>query len=54
VQKGDVITVDKIEATDGKTKVTVDTVLAVYDADGNNVTLGTPYIAKASVVADIE
>lgn len=54
VQKGDVITVDKIEATDGKTKVTVDTVLAVYDADGKNVTLGTPYIAKASVVADIE
>jgi len=28
--------------------------LAVYDADGKNVTLGTPYIAKASVVAEVE
>lgn len=54
VQKGDLITVDKIQPTSGKKKVTIDTVLAVYDADGTNVTVGMPYVAKASVVADIE
>jgi len=54
VQKWDTITVDKIEPTDGKKKVTIDTVLATYDADGKNVTIWQPYIAKASVVADID
>jgi ribosomal protein L21 len=34
-------------------KVTIDTVLAVYDADGKNVTVGQPYVKKASVVAEI-
>ena len=53
VQKGDSITVDSIEPTSGKSKLTIDTVLAVYDADGTTVTVGKPYITNASVVADI-
>ncbi len=54
VQKWDTITVDKIGPTDWKNKVTIDTVLAAYDADGKNVILWQPYIKKASVVATID
>lgn len=51
VQKWDTIEVDKLPDTNKK--MTIDTVLAVYDADGSNVTIGQPYVKKASVAAEI-
>lgn len=52
VSKGDVITIEKISDTHKEgDKVVFDKVLLVDD--GKNTTVGTPYIAKASVAATI-
>lgn len=48
VSKWDVITVDQMDAKKWA-KVDVDTVLSVFDAEGKDVKVGTPYVAKAKV-----
>jgi len=53
VQKGDTLTVDKIQIDDKKNTLSIDSVLALYDADWKNVTIGQPYVAKASVLAEL-
>lgn len=50
VEAGSVVFVEKLEAQEGE-KVTFDKVLAV--ADGDNVTVGTPVVAGASVTATV-
>ena len=48
VQEGDVITVDNVDL-DVWSKMTIDKVLLAFDDKGDNVTVGTPYVAKAKV-----
>ena len=50
VEAGSVIFVEKLEAAEGE-KVTFDKVLAV--ADGDNVTVGTPVVSGAKVIATV-
>ncbi len=49
VSEGDVINVEKITRAEGKDKINIKEVLMVVD--GDNVTLGTPYVANATVAA---
>ncbi len=51
VSEGDVVFIEKLEAAEGES-VTFDKVLVV--ADGENVTIGTPAVAGASVSAKVE
>ena len=50
VEQGSVVFVEKLDVAEGE-KVTFDKVLAV--ADGDNVTVGTPVVAGASVTATV-
>ena len=51
VSEGDVVFIEKLEAAEGEA-VTFDKVLVV--ADGENVTIGTPAVAGATVSAKVE
>lgn len=51
VSEGDVVFIEKLEAAEGEA-VTFDKVLVV--ADGENVTIGTPVVAGATVSAKVE
>lgn len=51
VSEGDVVFIEKLEAAEGET-VTFDKVLVV--ADGENVTIGAPAVAGATVSAKVE
>lgn len=48
VQEGDTITVDTVGLDEGE-KMTIETVLLVFDDKGEKTIVGTPYIAKAKV-----
>ena len=50
VNEGDIIYVEKLRAEDGD-KLTLDTVIAVID--GDKITTGTPFVAGASVTANV-
>ena len=50
VEQGTVVFVEKLDVAEGE-KVTFDKVLAV--ADGDNVTVGTPVVAGASVTGTV-
>lgn len=50
VSEGDIINVEKIARTEGKKKINIKEVLMVVDKD--NVTVGTPYVESATVVAN--
>ena len=51
VSEGDVVFIEKMDAAEGET-VTFDKVLVV--ADGENVNVGAPTVAGASVTAKVE
>ncbi|MBP7841635.1 50S ribosomal protein L21 [Patescibacteria group bacterium] len=51
VQEGDTIVVDHIDSDEKK--MSVDTVLAVFTADGATVQVGAPFVAKATVTFDV-
>ena len=52
VSNGSTIVVDRID--DIKTEsLTIDTVLCVFDEEGKSVTVGSPYVAGATVKADV-
>lgn len=53
VRKDDVIDVDLRKIPEGTTSLTFDRVLALGKEDGSVATIGAPYIAKASVTAEI-
>ncbi len=53
VRKDDVIDVDLRKIPEGTTTLTFDKVLAVGKEDGSVASLGAPYIAKASVTAEL-
>ncbi len=53
VRKDDVIDVDLRKIPEGTTTLTFDRVLAIGLEDGTVATLGAPYVAKASVTAEI-
>lgn len=50
VSEGDIINVEKIARAEGKNKINIKEVLMVVD--GDNVTVGTPYVENATVVAN--
>jgi large subunit ribosomal protein L21 len=50
VSEGDVLKVEKLDIADNET-VTFDNVVLV--SDGDEVSCGTPYVAKATVTADV-
>jgi len=50
VSEGDVLKVEKLDIADNET-VTFDNVVLV--SDGDKVSCGTPYVAKATVTADV-
>ncbi len=49
VSEGDIINVEKIARTEGQSEVNIKEVLMIVD--GENVTVGTPYVDGASVIA---
>lgn len=52
VTEGDSITIDSLEVEEGK-DVEIKEVLSVFDEKGEKVSVGAPYLAKASVVCDV-
>lgn len=52
VNEGVELTVDNLSIEEGK-KLTVDTVLAIFDEKGETVKVGTPYVEGAKVEATI-
>ncbi len=52
VQEGDTITVDNVNLEEWA-KMTIDKILLTFDTKGEKVVVGTPYIAKATVDAEV-
>jgi large subunit ribosomal protein L21 len=52
VKEGDNLVVDNVDAEIGKS-VVLDKVLLAFDDKGEKVIIGTPYIPKAEVVAEV-
>ncbi|HOG15359.1 MAG TPA: 50S ribosomal protein L21 [Candidatus Absconditabacterales bacterium] len=52
VKKGDTIVVDKIEGNKGD-KINIEEVLLAFDDKGEKVIVGSPYIQKAKVSAEL-
>lgn len=52
VTEGDSIVVDSLDVEEGK-NIEVKEVLSVFDEKGENVKVGAPYLAKASVMCDV-
>jgi large subunit ribosomal protein L21 len=50
VSEGDIINVEKYPSAEGKKKIKIKEVLMIVD--GDNVTVGTPYVKNATVVAN--
>jgi len=50
VSEGDIINVEKITRADNQNEVSIKEVLMIVD--GDNVTVGTPYVENASVIAN--
>ncbi len=53
VRKDDVIDIDLRKIPEGSSTLTFDRVLAIGAEDGTVATLGAPYIAKATVTAEV-
>jgi len=53
VHKDDVIDIDLRKIPEGSTTVTFDKVLAVGTQDGKAARIGSPYLAKATVTAEV-
>jgi len=53
VQKGTEISVDKLFLEEKQKEFVVDTVLAMFDEKGDQMTLGMPTIDKATVVCEV-
>lgn len=52
VTEGDSITVDSLDVEEWK-KLEIKEVLSIFDEKGESVTVGAPYLTKASVVCDV-
>ncbi|MSQ90993.1 MAG: 50S ribosomal protein L21 [Phycisphaerales bacterium] len=53
VRKDDILDIDLRKLPEGATSLTFDKVLAVGNEDGSVATLGAPYLANVTVVAEI-